>query len=475
MELINKFKTYIKSKSLIEADDSILLGVSGGPDSLTMLDLFDRIRHNFNLEIVVFHLNHKFRNEAEEEAEFVAEFCSKLRIKAIIEEFDVPSLVEDEGLSPEEAARQVRFDRMKKQADNLNIKKIALAHNKNDLVETIFLHIFRGTGLKGLSGIDPVNEVSGFKFIHPLLNIYRQEIEDYCQYRGLKPRHDPTNEKTIYTRNKIRHDIIPYIEREINPGLKNVMYQMSNIVREENEFLDQQADKELKEIVIKQKKFKIVLSLSGLKEISAVLRRRIIQKVIYRLKEENVDLYYEHFKAVEVLIFDGTTGKKLDLPDNIKVKRVYDRIIFQRGEFSRALNNYSLELEVPGSVELPDNRKLIAECGKKESDWQLQARKEKICFCDAVKVNLPLKVRNRRDGDRFCPLGMEGLKKIKDFFIDEKIPRVKRDSIPIIIDNEGKIIWIAGMRIDDRFKVTAKTENIIKLILIEKGDRNEKQ
>lgn len=475
MDLIDKFKDYIKNESLIEADDSILLGVSGGPDSLTMLDLFNRIKDDFNFELVVFHLNHKFRDEATEEAEFVAGVCNKLQIRAIIEEFDVPSLVEKEGLSPEEAARQVRFNKMRNHAADLNVKKVALAHNKDDLVETIFLNIFRGTGLKGLAGIYPVNEMDGLKFIHPLLNMYRQEIENYCQFRNLEPRYDPTNEETIYTRNKIRHDVIPYVEKEINSGLKDVMYQMSSIVREENEFLAQQADKSLADVTIEQDKARIVLSLSGLREMAGVLRRRVIQKVIYSLKEKSVDLYYDHFRAIETLICDSTTGKKLDLPDEIKVKRTYNRIIFRQGKFSPPLHNYSFKLEVPGAVKLPASKCIRTEVGNKEQNWQARAGKAEICFCDAVKVALPLKVRNRRNGDRFCPLGMKGVKKVKDFFIDEKIPNIKRDRVPIVIDNQGRIIWIAGMRMDDRFKVTEKTEEIIKLFLkTEKGDRDER-
>lgn len=475
MDLINKFKEYIKKELLIETGDAVLLGVSGGPDSLTMLDLFNRIRDEFNLEVVVFHLDHKFRSEAAAEAEFVAGVCNELQIKVIVEEFDVPSLVEEEGLSPEEAARNVRFEKMRKQAANLNIKKVALAHNKDDLVETIFLHLFRGTGLKGLSGIDPVNEMKGIIFIHPLLNIFRQEIEEYCQARSLNPRYDPSNEKTIYTRNKIRHNIIPYIEKEINPGLKDVMYQMSNIVREEHEFLNQQAEMKLAEVVVEQDNLKIVLSLPGLKEISGVLRRRIIQKVVYRLKEKSVDLYYEHFRAVQELIFYSNTGKKLDLPDDIKVKRSYDKLIFRKGEFLPPLHNYNFELHVPGSVQVPGDKMIITEYVNKEKNWRLRVGKSKICFCDLDKVSLPLKVRNRRAGDRFCPLGMDGFKKVKDFFIDEKIPRIKRDEIPIIFDNRDRIIWIAGIRIDDRFKVDEKTKKLIKICLKnEEGAQDEK-
>ncbi|MDI3547992.1 MAG: tRNA(Ile)-lysidine synthase [Halanaerobiales bacterium] len=468
MDLIRGFAEYIDEKNLVKSGDSILLGVSGGPDSLAMLDLFSRIKNKLKLKLVVFHLNHKFRREAGQEATFVSRTAERYQLKAIIEEYDVPGYIEEKGLSPEEAAREIRFQLLFKWAGKLKINKIALAHNRDDLVETIFLNLVRGTGLKGLTGIDPLTEINNLEIIHPLLDISRKDIEKYCHIRGLQPRYDPTNEETLYTRNKIRHKVIPYLEKEINPGLKEVIARMAEIIREEDCFLRELAKRNLEEVLIEKRGNKIVLSLSGLKEIPRVIRRRIFRMVISTLKGDHVDLYSYHYQAIDDLILTGSTGKMIDLKDNLKVKRLYDQLIFDQNGFTEGYAEFNFKLTVPGEVNLPGDRVLKAETSPYFTGWRKLALKPEICLCDADKVKPPLTVRNRRPGDRFTPLGMKGVKKLKDFFIDEKIPERERNRIPLVLDSTGKIIWIAGLRIDDRFKVTDKTERFLKLHL--KGD-----
>lgn len=462
MDLLTQFKNYIKKENLIEKNESIILGVSGGPDSLTMLDLFSRIKDEFKLELIIFHLNHLFREEAREEAIFVENLAGEYGIKAIIEEFDVPKFVEEKACSPEEGARKIRFELLSKWAEKYDIKRAAVAHNKDDLVETVFLNLFRGTGLKGLTGITPVSRFGNLIVIHPLLNFLRVDIESYCEKRNLKPRLDPSNKSLIYTRNKIRNRILPQIEEEINPALKKVVYRMASNIRKEEEFLAGLAHKYFLDCLLEKEKGKVVLSIKFLRKKEAVLRRRIIKNAIESLQGNVIDLYAVHYKAVEELIISGQTGKIVILKDNIQARKSYNQVIFEKEETFNNHNNIFLNLGIPAVLEC-GNYLIKTSIIKKDDGWRNMATNKDICLCDLDSIEDPLVVRNRRDGDYFYPFGMSGSKKIKDFFIDEKIAIEERDRIPIITDNTGKIIWIAGYRADDRFKVSDTTTKILKI------------
>lgn len=462
MDLLDRFENYIKNEGLVEKGDSIFLGVSGGPDSLTMLDLFSRIRYKYGLEILVFHLNHMFRKEAEEEAQFVRRMSEKYGLEVIVEEFNVPEFIRKYSYSPEEGARIVRFDLLAYWAEKYNIKKLALAHNKDDLVETVFLNLFRGTGLKGLRGIMPRTSKGDLVIIHPLLDFYREEIESYCRYRKLNPCHDPSNREIIYTRNKIRNIIIPLIEKEINPALKEAVSRMAANIREEELFLAETGRKQFQNCLLKRDKGKIILSIKTLNEESKAIRRRIIWNAIQELRGDTADFYRVHYQIIEELIVSGQTGKTLVLKDNIQVRSSYDYLIFeQKEEYSKA-DDFSFELDIPGSVQWGDFI-IETEVFWKDNDWQKLTGDKNICICDFDKVKGPLIVRNRRKGDYFYPFGMNNSKKIKDFFIDEKIALDERDKIPIITDQEGNVIWIAGYRADNRFRVDDTTRKILKL------------
>ncbi len=474
MSIYSKFLNFIKKYDLIKENDKILLGVSGGPDSLTMLDLFANLKDDFYLDISIFHLNHCFREAAADEAAFVSNVANNYGFSCYIEKVDVPQIIEKEKLSAEQAARKVRFKLMKKWADRLDIDKIALAHNKNDQVETVFLHLIRGSGVSGLRGIDPLGKYDGYVIIHPLLNIYRYEIEKYCREKGLNPRRDPSNEKTIYTRNKIRHELIPYIETEINEGIKSVIYRMADIVRVEDDFLEKVVENKFEEVKIKESKSRIVLDRDRLQKIHTALIRRLLRKVVYKLKEESADIYFQHLKDLQWLIFVGETGKKLSLPGEIIAKRSYNKIIFSRGEIevSKKMIKFEGKLAINDRIILPDDSSISFHIKRKGYDWQSNNNSSN-CFFDPDYVELPLFVRTRKPGDRFKPLGMKGFKKLKDFFIDEKIPAKRRDEIPLVLDNRERIIWVAGMRMDDRMKITDKTVEIGELKYWRKDDLNE--
>jgi len=466
LELINLFKNNIEQNSLLKKGDKILLGVSGGPDSLTMLDLFNRIKDEYDLELAVYHLNHGFRCKASREALFVEDKCKKMGIEIYSEFFDVPEFMSKKGLSPEEAARKVRFKLMKEKLLAKNYNKIALGHNKNDLVETVFLHLFRGSGLQGLTGISPQSNISGIKVIHPLLSISRGKIEDYCKSRGLQPCRDLSNLETVYTRNKIRHRILPIIEKEINPEINEAVFRTARILRKDNDYLEEKALEQKKALIIEQTEKKYVLKLSLLKETHSVLLRRIFKDIIYSLQNNYGDLYYHHYIEIENLLTSGDTGKTINLNNGISVVKLYDKIIIYQGKLIEQPGAYWFSLKIPDEVKLPGGQILKSDLINHKEKEKLKFADENICYCDFHKLTLPLAVRNRRDGDRFRPLGMSGSKKIKDFLIDQKVPFFKRNLIPLVVDDTDRIVWIAGYRMNDLFKLTKKTEKILKISLM---------
>ena len=332
MKVYDKFNNFIEKKELVFAGDKILLGVSGGPDSLTMLDLFFELSSEKNIEIAVFHLNHLFRKEAAKEAQFVKKMCNDYGIDCYLEEFNIPDFAKENSLSSEQAARKIRMDFLFSYIEKLNFDKVALAHNKNDLIETVFLNMFRGCSLSGLGGIEAKSLVKDNLIIHPLLSISRNEIESYCQQEDLNPCYDQSNEETIYTRNKIRHKIIPYIEKEINPSLKDVMIRMTNLIKEEDDYLDKLAQNFYSEIVLKEGNEEIIIDYCQFKNLDEVMKRRIFFNTIYKLKEIKADIYLKHYKEIKKIL-NKKNNKKIDLPGSIKVKKEYNKLIIKKGNF----------------------------------------------------------------------------------------------------------------------------------------------
>mgnify|MGYP006285757993 FL=1 len=469
MDFLERFKENLSDKHLVNNNDKLLLGVSGGPDSLTMLDLFYKIKEDLNLSLLVFHLNHSFREESDEEAEFVKRFCDKRQIEAIIKKYDVPHYIKENNLSPEEGAREVRFKFLKEIYQKRDFDKISLAHNKDDLVETILFNIFRGTGMRGLKGIEDKLKYNGMELIHPILIFYRSEILDYCKYNNLNPVFDPSNESNLYSRNRIRNNILPLIENQINENAKKVIAQMSETIKEDYAFIQTHSHKLLEDILMEKSAEKYILNLKELKEIHPAIIKRILNIILKELKGNVDNFYYKHYSDIIRFIEENKTGDILDLPDNINLKISYDKLFVLKGAFE-SKETYSQKITEEGEYTLPFNQKLVLEFKDDKLDWR-NYKDKNYCLIDYDKVTFPLKVRNRKQGDKFIPLGMEGHKKVKDFFIDSKVPDYKRDEIPLLFDNNNRLIWICGYRMDDRFKLEEDSKKTI-LVKYQKEENN---
>ena len=264
----------IKKYKFINSGDKIILGVSGGPDSIAMLDILRQLMSELKFDIFVVHINHNIRGkDADEDEKYVKKYCQKYNIKFFAKKIDVPTIAKNEKIGTEEAGRKVRYEYFEEILKETKSNKIAIAHNKNDKVETIIMHLLRGSGISGLKGIEPIR---GNKFIKPLIECDRQEIEKYCRENNLQPRIDKTNFENEYTRNKIRNIVIPYIKKEFNPNIIETITRLAEVVSSEDDFIENIANENYKKLLIIEEKNRIELKLKEFNLLDEVLKNRII-------------------------------------------------------------------------------------------------------------------------------------------------------------------------------------------------------
>ncbi len=464
MKLETEFKDFIEKTKLLKGVDKILLGVSGGPDSLAMLQLFYDYKDYFNIEIAAAHLDHLFRDESTAEADFVEKTAAKLNISFFRKTVNIPKIVKKEGYSAEAAARNERFKFFKKIIEQNNFDLVALAHHRDDQAETVLLNLIRGSGLKGLGGIEVSSTYDQIKIIHPLLEFNKSEILAYCQQKGLKPRFDSSNKESIYSRNIIRNEIFPIVEAKINSKAREVIARNSKLIAEEDRFLNKLAVKKYKDCLKKANPYKIEVDLNNFNDIEQVLQRRIFRHIYKKLNSNLDDLYLDHILEIEKLLKDNTTGRGIDLVSNIRVEISYSNLVFIKNDFleddligekvkinfdrvNKINSIYNLEIEIVA-----------------RNNFSFNNNSMRAAF-DFDKLNLPLYIRGRKNGDELLPLGMKGHKKVKDILIDQKVPRYKRNQIPLIVDAEDNIIWLAAYKMSDKYKITNETDKVLILKL----------
>lgn len=325
----------IKKYELIENGNTIIIGVSGGPDSMALLNVFYHLKQSQKIEceIIVAHVNHGIRIEAEEETEYVEHFCKSKGIMCVTKRENVEELAKIQKIGTEEAGRKLRYAFFDEVAKEVKANKIATAHNANDNAETILMNIMRGTGTSGLKGIEIKREE---RYIRPLLECTRREIEEYCRENNLQPKEDKTNKENIYTRNKIRNELIPYIQREFNPNIITSLNRLANLAKEENEYFNQQVEKVYQEIVIQEYlgneylegNHTIVLDLKKFNTQEIVIKNRLVRYTINRLRKNSQNLEKIHITDI-VKLCENNIGNKFLLPNkNIKVAVNKGKIFF---------------------------------------------------------------------------------------------------------------------------------------------------
>ena len=326
----NKVLETIQKYKLIENNDKIVLGVSGGPDSIAMLNILNDIKNddniNLNFSIVVAHINHLIREEAKQDEEYVKEFCKERNIEFYSKSIDVQKIANTNKIGTEEAGRNVRYEFFDEVLIKTNSNKIAIAHNKNDKIETIIMHILRGSGINGLKGIEPKRE----KYIRPLIECERNQIEEYCQKENLNPRIDKTNFENIYTRNKIRNVVIPYIKKEFNENIINTMDRFSNLITEEDEYIENQVKNIFNDIKLEENENQVVLQLKLFNLQEKVIKSRLILYTITRIFGSTNGIEKIHIEDIIKLCNNNIGNKYLTPNKKIKVLVKNHKIYFSK-------------------------------------------------------------------------------------------------------------------------------------------------
>ena len=480
----NKVYNYIKKYNMINEGDRVLAGVSGGADSMCLLLVLLKLADRLGAKIFAVHVNHCLRGEdSDEDAEFVRKFCENNGIECIVRNVDVKSLVKTEGLSEEEAARILRYDVFKSAAKDCGCNKIAVAHHADDQAETVLFQMFRGSGLRGISGILPVRD----EIIRPLLCVGRDEIEDYLQKNNINFRTDATNFSTEYSRNKIRLKLLPYIKENINEGIVahlNAVAQDaakadayfreeaqkifgSNAVIENS--IDNQNNMNIQNNVNNQNKT-VRLSLDILKN-KEIIVSYVFRMCISTVKASLKDIGRTHIEKIYQLA-DSTGNRQISLPYGIIVKKEYDNLIFKVTDNEKCLKQAVpfVEISIKKEEIFAAPEGIIVEAGDKKIEFCVRENKKVAkypktmytkCF-DYDKIENVLSLRTRKAGDFLVVNKSGGRKKIKDYFIDEKIPKDNRDEIILLADGSN-ILWAVGYRISEEYKITEESKYILEV------------
>lgn len=442
-KIVEQFREAITEYKLLEDVKTVYIALSGGPDSIVLLDLFCQEKSELGVEVKAIHIHHGLRKVSDDEAVFVSDWCAGQGIECHVREVDVKGRM-DEGHGMEEAARLSRYEVFEAFLQKSPNCCIALGHHRDDQVETVLMNFLRGSGLKGLGGMLPQRQ----GYIRPLLSVSRDEIIDYCRGKGLPYITDESNSDTTYRRNKLRHEVIPYIESALGNAISDIIGRSSKILQEEERFIHEQMLERFGELNAEFKSHSISLDAKALMLQNPVLGRRMVRHCIGLLKSDLKGISMSHVEAVLALIENGT-GKGIDLPDGIRVTVDYGLLIF------RDLSEASV---MDKSVEKGVIQTKILE----EFKWDEFPKKNYTKWFDYDKIRGTLVVRTRRNGDYIRVGKTFGKKKLKDFFMDIKMPRDERDTVALLADEE-EVLWIIGHRINDRYKVTEGTTKVLEV------------
>lgn len=459
--MVTDFIKYIDENNLLNKGDKVLVGLSGGPDSVCLLHLLKSIENKYELKIGAAHINHMLRGEeALKDEEYAKNLCEGLGVDFYSIRIDVDKIAKDRGVSTETAGRDCRYGFFNSIKDKNGYTKIATAHNANDQAETILMRIMRGTGLEGLGGIPVFRDNL---YIRPILFLEREYIEKYCEDNNLNPRIDKTNLENIYSRNKIRLDILPYMKKHFNSDVVKAINRMSLLLQEDNEFIDNEAKKAF-ERYCEVKEDEIIIREELFVEERAIITR-VIRKSLTMLSKSEYDFELKHIKEV-IELKDMGTHKRIDLPNNIFAENIYGKIYIRKKDRLKKIDN-KIKDEIIKKEDLNNLKTNFLGCliefkvKTKEKSLKFE-NNDLIKYFDYDKINGYVTIRKRKNGDRITPLGMKGSKKLKDIFIDMKIPKDYRDEIPVI-QFDDEIAWVVGLKTSNVFKVTSDTKNIIKI------------
>lgn len=437
--MITAFCAYIENNGLLSPDDKVLLGVSGGPDSMVMLHLFQRTA--FRLAVV--HCNFHLRgSESDSDERFVRDYCNKNGLILHVVGFDTMGYVAEHRVSVEVAARELRYAYFDELCRLHGYTKIAVAHNLNDSAETVILNLARGTGIRGLCGIRPANG----KVVRPLLFATRAEIEAYAVKNGLYYRTDSTNADTVYRRNYVRHKVMPEL-KELNPSVDRAIAQTACYVQEAYELVQNQLSSIRQRVISCHHDGSISFSVDELRKQNCINLFMVEELALYAFSSQQAE------QAAALL--NAETGKRVESETHIIYRNRQSLILLPKGGI--AVDGVEIK-EGTGSIVSPIN--LRFDCFD-AADVEFE-RSGEVAFIDSDKLSYPLTLRKWRPGDRFVPFGMHGFKKISDFLVDIKLPLHQKSNVYVLI-SANKIVWVVGQRLDNRFRISDVTRHVLRV------------
>jgi tRNA(Ile)-lysidine synthase len=455
---LNRVISTIKKYSMLAGGEKILIGLSGGPDSVCLLHVLKTIRDKFELELRAVYVDHGLRpGETRKETDFCKNLCEKSGIPFIAKSIDVKSYAKEQKLNMQEAARHLRYRAYEETSYETGSLRIALGHTADDQAETLLMRLFRGSGPTGLSGIPPVRK----NIIRPLIETGRKEIELFLDAEKADYLIDSSNLKKDYLRNKIRLSFIPML-REFNPDIIGTLSQTAAIFRDEEKYFEILVTKTLMKLISRKTGSRIELFIAPFEIMDKVIMRRVLRRAIDETRGLQ-GISFIHIEDIAELIKYGKPGDRLYLPKGIRVIKGYSTLLLTSDS---PLKLATYPLIIPGDTILKEAGVLLKASLTESQDLEVSGHPHELWITfgifDADKLVFPLIARPRKNGDFFYPAGFGKRKKLQDFFVDLKIPRDERDRVPLITSGDD-IIWVAGYRGDERFKFTDKAKKILGL------------
>ena len=446
----DKVFAYCKKHRMFEKGDRVVVGVSGGADSVCLLFVLLSLQKEWQLDLQVVHVNHGIRPDAGEDATYVRNLCEVNGLPFTLVEKDIPTEAKTSGCSEEEAGRMARYASFREALEESG-GKIAVAHNANDCAETMLFHLFRGTGMTGLLGIRPVRE----EIVRPLLCLERREIEEYLNARGILYRHDSTNDSDDYTRNKIRHHILEYAETDVVQGCVGNMMRTADILAQTEDYIKEQVFS-ARSVCVQKISDGYEIEIVEYTKLHEVLQKRLLLELLKELSPQHKDMSAVHVDALQEL-FERPGNRRIHLPYGVRGNREYGKVMIRRPLNDAAAEETSKDSDNGFRFDILDVEKDGINC---KDIPQNQYTK----WFDYDKIKERLEIRCRQEGD-FLSIRCNGEirhKKLKDYMIDEKISPERRDAMTLLADGKH-VLWLPGYRISEYYKVSENTKKILQV------------